>query len=108
VTAQHPTDEQLRQWLYDAEYDWDIEDSDRPMPSNTFPAYYDDAYQETLAALLRELLEHRSKAHRDRLVEQAVHNPDPAIAARAAVELQKLTGEDDSGPRVADGAGLNG
>ncbi|WP_406229963.1 hypothetical protein [Nocardia sp. NBC_01009] len=98
MTADRPTDEQLRQWLYDAEYDWDVKGFDRPMPSNTFPVYYDDAYQETLAALFRELLEHRRKARRDHLVEEAVNNPDPSIAGRAAVELQKLTREGDSGP----------
>lgn len=90
MTAERPTDEQLQQWLYDAEYDWDVEGSDRPLPSNTFPVYYDDAYQKTLAALLRELLEHRRKAHHDQLVEEAVHNPDPSAAGRAAVELQNL------------------
>jgi hypothetical protein len=95
VTAEHPTDEQLRQWLYDAEYDWDADDSDRPMPSNTFPAYYNDAYQPTLAALLRELLEHRSRARRHHLVDEAVNNPDPTAAGRAAVELHKLIREED-------------
>ncbi|MFC9433976.1 hypothetical protein [Nocardia sp. NPDC057030] len=93
MTSERPTDEQLRQWLYDAEYDWDAEVSDRPLPSNTFPVYYDDRYQETLAGLFRELLEHRRKAHRDQLVEQAVHHPDPSAAGRAAVELQNLVAD---------------
>ncbi|MFD0361227.1 hypothetical protein ACFQZZ_07155 [Nocardia sp. GCM10030253] len=91
--VERPTDEQLRQWLYDAEYDWDAEDYDRPMPSNTFPVYYDDAYQPTLAALFRELLEHRSRARRHHLVEEAMNNPDPAVAGRAANELHKLIRE---------------
>ncbi|MEV6562524.1 hypothetical protein AB0M22_42860 [Nocardia sp. NPDC051756] len=104
MTAERPTDEQLRQWLYDAEYDWDVEGSDRPMPSNTFPVYYDDSYHETLAALFRELLEHRRKARRDHLVEEAVNNPDPSVAGRAAVELQILTGDGYSGPATVGGS----
>lgn len=54
-----PTDEQLAEWLYDAEYDWNSEDYDRPLPVNTFPPYYEDDYRPTLAVLFRELLELR-------------------------------------------------
>lgn len=61
MTDETPTDEQLAQWLYDAEYDWSTEDYDAPMPSGTFPNYYDDDYGPTLAAIFRELIELRVK-----------------------------------------------
>jgi|GEM_PF-5515042 len=62
-----PTDEQLAQWLYDAEYDWSAEYYDYeaempPMPSDTFPHYYSDDYHPTLAAIFRELIESRAKS----------------------------------------------
>lgn len=56
-----PTDEQLAQWLYDAEYDWSTEDCEAEMPSDTFPHYYSDDYHPTLAAIFRELIESRAK-----------------------------------------------
>lgn len=54
------TNQQIEQWLYDAEFDWDTEDYDLPTPSNTFPWYYSDDYHPTLAAIFRELLELRA------------------------------------------------
>lgn len=86
-----PTDEQLAQWLYDAEYDWnaeyfDVEVEMPPMPSGTFPPYYSDDYGPTLAAIFRELIEHRAKL-------AATPKPDPDVVALAerqlAMELQR-------------------
>lgn len=57
-----PTDDELAQWLYDFEYDWNGEDYEAEMPSNTFPPYYDDEnYRPTLAAIFRELIEFRAE-----------------------------------------------
>ena len=56
-----PTEEQLAQWLYDAEYDWDSDDNEADLPKDTFPHYYEKSYSPTLAAIFRELIEHRAK-----------------------------------------------
>jgi len=86
-----PTNEQLAQWLYDAEYDWSAEYFDYevempPMPSDTFPHYYSDDYHPTLAAIFRELIESRAKL-------AAIPKPDPDVVALAerqlAMELQR-------------------
>ncbi|WP_327139306.1 hypothetical protein [Nocardia sp. NBC_01327] len=58
---ERPTDEQLREWLYDAEFDHAAVDGDHdfdanPLPLNTFPKYYAEDYNPTLAVLFRELL----------------------------------------------------
>jgi len=58
--TERPTDDQLKQWLYDAECDWDDDDYESPMPSNDFPHYYEDVYRPTLAVLFREILEART------------------------------------------------
>lgn len=67
-----PTDEQLEEWLYAAEYDWDADyDPDKPMPVTEygplrFPDYYQDDYHSTLAAVFGELLESRRTLDRVR------------------------------------------
>lgn len=76
-----PTDEQLAQWLYDAEYDWnaeyfDLEVEMPPMPSDTFPHYYSDDYHPTLAVIFRELIESRARL-------AAIPKPDPDVVALA-------------------------
>lgn len=59
-----PSDQQLTEWLYAAEYDFSNEDFSLPMPGvdypDTFPKYYEDDYRPTLAALISELLELRA------------------------------------------------
>lgn len=64
--SERPTDEQLTEWLYDAEFDHDAVDGDHdfdanPLPRDTFPKYYSDDYNPTLAALFRELLALRQR-----------------------------------------------
>lgn len=58
--VKRPTDDQLREWLYDAEFDWDSYEGETPMPKDTFPPYYADNYNATLAVLFKELLSHRA------------------------------------------------
>lgn len=59
--ALRPTDGQLRAWLYDAEFDYEAEyNEDVPWPGDTFPRYYEDVYNPTLALIFRELLERRA------------------------------------------------
>lgn len=64
--TERPTDEQLTEWLYDAEYDsaadpetYGYDFDAHPIPRDTFPPYYEDDYRPTLAVLFRELLELR-------------------------------------------------
>lgn len=64
--TERPTDEQLREWLYDAEFDQSAADEthdfdSNPLPQNSFPVYYSDDYEATLALLFRELLELRAQ-----------------------------------------------
>lgn len=61
-----PTDEQLTEWLYDAEFDHGAVDGNHdfdanPLPRDTFPKYYSDDYNPTLAMAFRELLELRQR-----------------------------------------------
>lgn len=69
------SDEQLKQWIYDHEYDWDYTpDPDNsvereewysnPFPSDTFPKYYQDDYNETIAGLCREILSLRARGRK--------------------------------------------
>ncbi len=62
------TDEQLAEWLYDAEYQWDRDAAEHnydydanPMPTDSFPKYYADNYNPTLAGLFREIIESRAR-----------------------------------------------
>lgn len=60
------TDEQLAEWLYDARFDHEAVDGDHdfdanPLPQDTFPKYYADDYNPTLAALFSEILESRKR-----------------------------------------------
>lgn len=65
------SDEELEQWVYDHEYDWEYtpdpynsaewdEWHSKPFPSDTFPKYYQDDYNETIAGLCREILSFRA------------------------------------------------
>ncbi|QDH85101.1 hypothetical protein SEA_DARDANUS_64 [Gordonia phage Dardanus] len=66
------TSDQLEQWVYDHEYDYQAEPpdeydgaqaakwyEDHPRPSDTFPPYYAEDFGPTVAALCREVLELR-------------------------------------------------
>lgn len=64
--TERPSDDQLKQWLYDAEFDHGAvgEGHDfaaHPLPGDTFPHYYADDYKATLVLLFRELLDLRSE-----------------------------------------------
>jgi hypothetical protein len=62
------TDEQLAEWLYDAQYDYEQDPAEydydfdaQPRPRGTFPKYYSDDYNSTLAALFSEILDSRQR-----------------------------------------------
>lgn len=58
--VRRPSTKQLQDWLYDAEFDWDTAEHEAKPPSDSFPRYYSEVYEATLAELIREILEHRS------------------------------------------------
>lgn len=90
-----PTDEQLEEWLYAAEYDWDADyDPDKPMPITEygplrFPDYYQDDYHSTLAAVFGELLESRRTLDRVRELALGKFAAVPASAICRALAVRR-------------------
>lgn len=87
----NPTDEQLRQWLCDAEA---RDEPASPDYSAGFPHYYEEQYQPTLAALFRELLGLRTALAAIKAADPDLFDPAGGDERGAAYETYGSAGHD--------------